>query len=138
MRRCGLAHRVRRCQDAQIPRTLRVLPPFPKWAIPATRAIGATKTEGLRAWGACGLEGSDGGTICGGGVSPPQGPGRYRGHGIARPYAFGVVFMNGAISSIGNGKMVVELFSEAISVRVWRKRSWSAIGCCPMTAEASD
>ena len=36
--------------------------------------------------------------------------------------------MNGRIRSIGSGKMVVELFSAAISVTVWRYRSWMALG----------
>jgi hypothetical protein len=35
---------------------------------------------------------------------------------------------NGRNSSIGMGKMVVELFSAAISVTVWRYRSWMALG----------
>ena len=44
---------------------------------------------------------------------------------------------NGAIRSMGTGKMVVEFFSDAISVSVWRKRSCSAIGCSSMTCAAS-
>ena len=52
-------------------------------------------------------------------------------------YDFSGGFMNGEIKSIGSGKMVVELFSDATSVSVCRKRSCKAIGCWPMTAEAS-
>ena len=56
---------------------------------------------------------------------------------LYRPYGFFAPLRNGAIRSIGSGKMVVELFSEAISVSVCKKRSCSAIGCWEMTAEAS-
>src|SRR5437667_12910190 len=45
---------------------------------------------------------------------------------------------NGFRMSIGTGKMVVELFSEAISTRVCRKRSWRAIGCFAVIAAASE
>jgi len=44
-------------------------------------------------------------------------------------YDFGSGLRNGAIRSIGSGKMVVELFSDATSVRVCKKRSCNAIGC---------
>src|SRR5712692_7019555 len=46
-------------------------------------------------------------------------------------------FMNGDSRSTGTGKMMVEFFSDAISTRLWRKRSCKAIGLLLMTSAAS-
>ena len=58
--------------------------------------------------------------------------------GVHPSYDFFVKFSrNGAIKSMGTGKMMVEFFSDEISVSVWRKRSCSAIGCASMMCAAS-
>lgn len=46
-------------------------------------------------------------------------------------------FMRPCSMSMGSGKTIVEFFSAAIVVRVWRQRSWRAAGDSVMTMEAS-
>ena len=56
---------------------------------------------------------------------------------LFRNYFFLYMSINGVSNSIGKGKMVVELFSEATSVNVWRYLNCSAIGFFWMIAAAS-
>src|SRR5438874_2741729 len=56
--------------------------------------------------------------------------------GVAAAARAAAVPKNPLNRSIGIGKIVVELFSEAISVTVWRNRSWIAAGSAPMMCAA--
>ncbi len=60
-----------------------------------------------------------------------------RGNAAHLDYCGGALLLrNGSMSSIGSGKIVVELFSEAISLRVCRKRSCNAAGVAPIMLAA--